>query len=387
MDDIRLRAWWWKRQGLDGSLQGKSPAEVLNSAGWARSVGGSGPYFTLFSRAGISREQADAAVANLDIHELPSARGCTYVLPKEDFALGLKVSQEFSGGDMNAARKLGVTDKEIEKLCDAVLAALKTGPLDPEQIREGVGAAARSLGEEGKKKGVSTTLPLALGELQSRGEIRRLPVNGRLDQQRYRYTLWKPNPLTRFSLDIEEARTELARRFFRWIGPATVAEWQWFSGLSAKVAKAALEPLKLATVEERLLFAEDAEAFAKVTLPKKPQYALVSGLDGMFLLRRELSQLIAEEDRDKVKRLGSVRDLESNAILDRGRVVGLWEFDPENGVIAWTSFLKADAGMKDAVSHTENYIREQLGDARSFSLDSPKSRAPRIAALRKAATS
>jgi hypothetical protein len=35
-----------------------------------------------------------------------------------------------------------------------------------------------------------------------------------------------------------------------------------------------------------------------------------------------------------------------------------------------------------AVAHTEAYVRDQLGDARSFSLDSPKSRAPRLAALR-----
>ena len=386
MDDVKLRAWWWKRQGLDGSLQGKSPAEVLAVAGWARSVGGSGPYFTLFSRAGISREQADAAVANLDIHELPSARGCTYVLPKEDFALGLKISQEFSGGELNLARKLGVTDKEIEKLCTAVLAALKKGPLDPEQIREGVGAAARSLGEVGKKKGLSTTLPLALGELQSAGEIRRVPVNGRLDQQRYRYTLWKPNPLAKFSLSVEEARTELARRFFRWIGPATMAEWQWFSALGAKVAKAALDPLNLVPVEDRFSFAEDAEAFATFTVPKKPQYALVSGVDSMFLLRRDISQLVAQENRDRIKLLAAVKDLESNAILDRGRVIGLWEFDPDSGTLAWMSFTKPDAGMKEAVAHTETYIREQLGDARSFSLDSPKSRAPRIAALRKAAS-
>jgi hypothetical protein len=42
--------------------------------------------------------------------------------------------------------------------------------------------------------------------------------------------------------------------------------------------------------------------------------------------------------------------------------------------------------MKEAVAKTETYIREQLGDARSFSLDSPKSRAPRIVALRKVAS-
>lgn len=109
MDDSKLRAWWWHRQGLDGSLRGKRPADVLGRSAWARSVGGVGPYLTFFSRAATSREVADAAVATLDIHELPTARGCTYVLPASDFALGLNVGQEFGGGEMRVAAKLGVT--------------------------------------------------------------------------------------------------------------------------------------------------------------------------------------------------------------------------------------------------------------------------------------
>jgi len=35
-----------------------------------------------------------------------------------------------------------------------------------------------------------------------------------------------------------------------------------------------------------------------------------------------------------------------------------------------------------AVKQTESYVRDELGDARSFSLDSPKSRVTRIEALR-----
>src|SRR6185295_17651511 len=136
MDETRLRAWWWHRQGLDGSLEGKSAAEVLQRSGWARSVGGVGPYLTLFSRAGITREQADAAVAALEIHELPSARGCTYVVPTSDFAVALKVGQAFGGAEMKTAVKLGVTEKEIDTLCDALLEALEAGPLDPQGIRE-----------------------------------------------------------------------------------------------------------------------------------------------------------------------------------------------------------------------------------------------------------
>jgi len=87
MDEARLRAWWSFRQGLDGRLIGKSPAKVLGEAGWARSVGGAGPYLTLFARAGTGRQATDEAVARMEIHELPSARGCTYVVPAGDFAL------------------------------------------------------------------------------------------------------------------------------------------------------------------------------------------------------------------------------------------------------------------------------------------------------------
>ena len=71
---------------MDGSVAGRSAAEVLEKTGWARSVGGAGPYLTLFARAGLSRDAIDLAVTELDICELPWARGCTYVLPASDFA-------------------------------------------------------------------------------------------------------------------------------------------------------------------------------------------------------------------------------------------------------------------------------------------------------------
>jgi len=189
MDDTKLRDWWFHRQGLDGSLLGSSPADLLATVGWARSAAGSGPYLTFFSRAAISRAAIDSAVASLAIHELPSARNCTYILPAADFALGLRVAEEFSTGELVLARKLDVSDAEIAKLSSAVLDALRKGPLSPDEIRYATGAASRSLGPEGVRKGLSTTLPIALGSLQVSGRIRRVPMNGRLDQQRYRYAL------------------------------------------------------------------------------------------------------------------------------------------------------------------------------------------------------
>jgi Winged helix DNA-binding domain len=394
MDDAKLRAWWFHRQGLDGWMTGCTASEVLATAGWARSVAGSGPYLAFFSRAGLSREAVDTALAKLEIHELPSARSCTYILPASDFALGLRVGEQSSGGEMTLARKLGVTGGEVTKLCSAVLDSLRQGPLSPEEIRDATGSTSRNLGPEGAKKGLTTTLPLALGTLQASGKIRRIPNNGRLDQQRYRYALWKPSPVDSFRLSVEESYAELARRYFRWIGPATLKEFRWFSGLGVKAASAATKPLGLVPVESgsnRLMFPGDRELFAKFKAPKAPAYALVSCMDSMFLLRRSLSSLLtAESSKQKVLadkglcELGSVSDLSSNAILDRGSIVGLWEYDPESSSIAWVSFDKTNDRMRKCVLRTEAYIRDQLGDARSFSLDSPKSRLPRIKALRDA---
>src|SRR5580698_1531400 len=92
----KLRAWWSHKQALDGRLDDAAPAHVLAETGWARSLGGVGPYLTLLARAGTSREKVDAAVASLDIHELPAARNCTYVVPAADFALALKAGVGFS---------------------------------------------------------------------------------------------------------------------------------------------------------------------------------------------------------------------------------------------------------------------------------------------------
>ena len=392
----RLRAWWAHKQGLLEPLSPSTPAAELARAGWARSIGGVGPYLTLFARGNHSRESVDAALAACQIHELPSARACTYVLPASDFALALTVAAAADkGGEMKVALKLGVTEKEIDTLCEAVLRALKSGPGEPDAIRDAVGGKARSLGPEGQKKGVSSTLPIALGRLQLSGDIRRIPTNGRLDQQRYRYTLWEPNPLKGSKLTAADAHTALARHYYQWTGPASAAEFQWFSGLGVKAAKDALAPLGLVSLEEgseRLMFPQDLDALRSFRPPKEPVYRLTSGLDSLVLLRRSHRSLAESSDLDSLPPLtkdgaagGALADLPCHAILDRGRLVGLWEYDQPSESIVWLSFIQRNSDLKAAVRITETYVRSDLGDARSFSLDSPKSRQPKIEALRRAA--
>jgi len=388
-----MRAWWWHRQGLDGRLTGADPATVLATTGWARSVGGAGPYLSLFARAGSGRAGVDAAVADLAIFELPAARGCTYVVPAADFGLALQVGRHAPEAEAAVASKLGVPRGELDSLCSAVADALAEGPLNPAGLKEVLGSAVRSLGAEGRKKGLSTTLPVALGLLQAAGEIRRVPANGRLDQQRYAYTRWSPVPT---GLSDEEARAELARRYFRWTGGASLAELRWFTAFSARHAKAAVAGLDLVDLGDgRLASPEHAEELGAFRPADLPRYALLAGIDALMLLRRDVKGLLDAADADRPvpghrsgARLGDLADLPDHAIVDRGRLVGLWEYDMAAERIAWWVFdaeAAADPELSAAVARTETYVRDQLGDARGFSLDSPKSRAARVDALRAAA--
>ena len=133
-------------------------------------------------------------------------------------------------------------------------------------------------------------------------------------------------------------------------------------------------------------FARDA--FDSFDPPDEPQVALLSSIDSILLLRRDLRSQVDPKDLERtvlaektMVTLGGLSDLPSHAILDRGRIVGLWEYDPESRSIAWKAWTK-HRKLNEAVANTEAFVRDELGDARSFSLDSPKRRAPRIAALR-----
>ncbi|MGI8418173.1 MAG: DNA glycosylase AlkZ-like family protein [Nakamurella sp.] len=388
MDAAKLREWAWHCQGLDGTLDGCEPAMVLTQAGWARGVGGANPYLTLWSRAGTERATADAAVAAMEIHELPSVRGCTYVLPAADFSLGLQLARPAAQASLAVVEKLGVGQAAIEQLGHAVVEALSEAsePLNPRQLTALLGDRVQGLGDEGKKVGASTTLPTALTQLQAFGQIRRIPLDGRLDQQRYAYTVWEP---AASGITDGAARVELLRRYFDWTGGATVAQSRWFSSFTVGQTTAAVAELELTDVGDGLLVpAEKLPDFQSFELAAEPQYRLLAGVDALVLLRRNSSELLEPQDVGRVvpgdeAGIGVQPDLPDHPIIDRGRIVGLWQFDPEAGdIAAWVFAGQPDEALRAEIDRTARWIADDLGDFRSFSLDAVQARRPRIDALR-----
>ena len=289
--------------------------------------------------------------------------------------------------------RLGVDRGEIALLEEQVLHTLAEAgvALDPRQLKDELGDSVRNLGEEGKKKGVTTTLPTALGILQADGRIRRVPANGRLDQQRYAYEPWGLQPST---LSDEGVRAELIRRYLGWTGGATFKQSQWFTGFTVAQSKAALAAagaveVPTAAGEEPLwILPDDVDRLAAFEEPAEEQIQLLAGTDSLVLLRRNAAELLAAEDQDK-KALGSLAlqaDLPDHPIVDRGRIIGLWQYDPgREGIAAWV-FGTPTAAVIQRIAEVEAWIKEDLGDFRAFSLDSPASRQKRIDALRASTT-
>lgn len=336
----------------------------------------------------MDRTAIEHAVAELELVEIPAARGCTYYVPRDDAALGLRLAglgsslAEFR----MAERHLGVTDDEVRGLADEIARAIEDeGSLDPRTITARV--SPRSLGEEGKKRGMTSTLSLGLSRLQLDGRIRRLPHEGRLDTERFRYAAWPDGPRPD-ALDLEEAAQAMADRYFGWAGPATEREFREFTGLPARLSKMVTQGLVPCPDDPlRLMRPEDVESYARFQGDERPAMLLAS-LDPWLHLRRNLPTLLDPADANRtvpygasLKDVTSLRDLDSHPIVEGGVVVGMWEYDPEaKAVAAWT--WRPSASTAAAIEQTGEWIARELGDFRSFSLDSPASRRPRVERLR-----
>ncbi len=291
---------------------------------------------------------------------------------------------------MRTARSLGVTDAEIDRLCDAVVQALGRGPLEPDALREAAGAAVRSLGDAGVKKGLSSTMPVALGRLQNEGEIPPGRHQWPPGPAALPLRAVAPQPLRGFKASADEVNVELARRYFRWIGPATSLSSSGSrvrrqggegSGCAPRPRRGGRGRRPDPAGRTRRVRAVPGAAHGKPRAGRQPRrHQPPATRPGRLLDPADTKRLVLSGKA--VSEFGGLADLPSHAILDRGRVVGLWEYDTGTSSIAWRSFVPVDHALEQAVARTEAFVRDQLGDARSFSLDTPKSRAPRIASIR-----
>ncbi|MEL7059139.1 MAG: crosslink repair DNA glycosylase YcaQ family protein, partial [Acidobacteriota bacterium] len=271
--------------------------------------------------------------------------------------------------------------------------------------RIALGDAVRSLGEVGKKVGLSSTLPPTLRRLEFAGRIERRLEDDRLDHERYR---WQ-----RATRPIDEAwdakparlRTLAARRFVEATGIAAVDAFATWSGFGKRDARAALddaqlEPISIDGVEgdfravpELLAEARSIDASLRhrpsdpIFLPFEDHLLAAFGGPAFWVDPRHHA-LPTPTWGSGPSTLGTARRAWIRPILIGDRVRACWDWHPTERRIVVAPFDVDSSAerthLRAAADRFGDALATELGHGRIHSIDGEKTarrRLERLAAL------
>ena len=299
--DPRLRWFSYGRQRLGRS--GRDPDGVLRDVVGVYSAHPTAP-LSLLARCEPFDPDAYRA---LHAVRLPAMRGSIHLLPHENAHLAFHATRRERSADEDYS---GLTRREYEELRGALLAAA-TEPMTARELRAATGA--------------QSTLAPVLNALTREGVLLRLGAHGLRSNELF----YVAGAVA--DADADEALAWLADEYLRAFGPARLADFQWWAGVSTARARTALESVDTESLEDDLLLrSADAAAFdraAPVTgtvdlLPKWDAYTMGYPADGRS---RFADSDIAEELYDPG---GDARPV----VLINGSAAGTWGVRPGGGL-------------------------------------------------------
>lgn len=380
---------------------------ALEENGFVRTLGGVDVYLAVRARVpGLKPADLESVVAAEEARIVPAVRGCMYLVPRRDVPLCLRVADLLTRTrDQRDQEKAGIRPGEVEEVAQAVLPTLaEHGPLTTDALRRAMPAGTvRSLGEQGKKVGVSSPLPGALRRLEVAGQVERALDGVRLDSERYRWRLPARGPFEGAALsdDPIDLFAGMARIFFRGAGLGTIKDFAAWAGVSQRDAKAAVERTPLVPVaiegvadvhylleERRDLLDRAAEAASAVAfLPFEDNVVALHG--GAALLvdpaHHEISVPSWGSRRSGGTPLREARHMSLRTVVADGRVAGFWEYDPDAREVVVGPFAKLPGAVGkrvDAEAAKLAGFLSDFGHGRSFSLDTDEDLRQRSGAVR-----
>ena len=292
--------------GWLGAVQGQDYAAAKWAVGLRLPAGAA-------SEAGVEQALADGAVVRTH-----AMRGTWQLVAPEDvrWLLAL-VGPGVIARSATRYRALGLDAATVRRSNAAVVKALAGGA---QRTRAELAAAM-------ERAGVATG-GQRLAHLLGRAELDALICGGARRGKQFTYALLDaraPRARDRAPLRRDEALAELARRYFRSRGPATVADFTWWSGLSAADARAGLAAVADGLVSEvsggRTYWrGAGAPAPAGARAPATAAY-LLPAFDEYLVAYRDRDAVLAPS---QVKRLNAGGGLLNPCIVVGGRVCGTW---------------------------------------------------------------
>jgi hypothetical protein len=313
--DERIRAWTYRRQGLDRSLDG--PLDALERVIGVHGTHPPAPVSLLARTPGFDYPAFERLERDRLAVGMAAMRGSVHLVPAATAPLVFAATREATS---RILKRFG-TDPDDPRDFDAMRADLLPKlqqPVDGKGIRVTLGITDREY--------------FAIRLMSRTGDVLRLSTHPRADRLQYVATeAWLGAPFADTPPD--EARRWLAGAYLEAFAPARVRDFAWWVGLSQRDARSAMEALPLVDLGDGLLVPEahvpafeqtgllDPEVLA--ILPKWDSYTMGHAPDG----RQRLV------DDDHLRSAYSTADTRSGAttgdgfplILRGGRAVARWD--------------------------------------------------------------
>ena len=387
-------------------VPGRSIVQVLEETGFVRTLGGSDVYLAVRARVpGMRREELEGVVEAHEAQIVPAVRGCMYLVPRRDVPLALRMADVVSRSRHERDQeKAGIRPGEVEEVGRAVLQALReSGPLTTDALRKALPpGTVRSLGDAGKKVGLSSPLPPALRMLEFDGHVERTLEGRRLDSERYRWRAAASSPFAGVQVpaDPVDLFAGMARIFFRAAGLGTQKDFAGWAGISQRDAKAAVEragvlPVTVDGEDEVHYLLEERRDLPEASADAVSAVAFLPFEDNLVHLHGGPARVVDEAHHampvpvwgsSETTTIGEARHMSLRSVVAEGKVSGFWEYDPDAREVVYRGFdglsaatrKKLDAAALD-LSH---FLADEIGHGRSFTLDTDEELRKRSARIR-----
>jgi hypothetical protein len=388
----RVRAWWFRRQGLAARTPPTRVADALRLSGWVTTSGSTNVYLSLRARMrGLSREAVERAVMDgTEVMEVPGAHARPpSLVPRDEAAIALRLHHASYAKHAAAYFKRGdFSEAAVKAVAAQVCQALDEGPLSTAGIRALV-----------THRDAAALLVAALVDLSVRGVIRRFPSDGRLDSSKYVYELRHPDDRPDLEGEGDETSvvTAATRLFLHRHGPASVDEIAAWAPLTKGVVRKALgalgaEPVAIdGWTDDAWLLPDDIGAW-KTFAAEETRVVFLPYRDPFVSLRQPPAVLTGNPRArvltaaSKPLALAAASTVMHHAIVAGGELVGVWDYDPRKARIVsrvWGTNKGLGGRVAEAAADTESFIQRQLGDCKLSAVDPDDRRAKRLAFVSK----
>lgn len=371
----------------------RNVVDAIERTGFFRTLGGVEVYAAARARVkSFKAKDLDSALASRRVQVVPAVRGCMYLVAERDVPYALRLADLLGRRTFDRNNeKAGVKREELEKLGETIATLLaKKGALSTDEIRKSLPEdAIRSLGEKGKRVGVSSTLPPALRVLEFAGRIDRLPETGRLDTERYVWRATKGRKLDAPD-SIAEILPHMAEIFLRGAGFGTAKDFAAWAGVSQREASLAFEAIHSIDVAGWGHALEElgsrTASNATALLPFEDNLIAYHGGPALMTETRHHSMQVPSWGSTAKGPLGAARHLAHRPAIAEGRLVGFWEYDPKAKTVVVGCFdaisVEARRALDEEADALGRMLAGEIGHGRSFSLDTDEECAKRAAWVR-----